>query len=172
MLQLPACQRWQAARPQRRGSSRAAACRLSAPQDVLAACEAAATSARAAVAAYRERLPAMLRLPAFMPPPPEYLSAMEARAAEAEGILEAIKAGTYVEPAAAAPPATQAAGEAAPTAAAATPAAPATAPGTLSALESRLAALEAETLEKDAQASPLWTCLWQCSNVPLPPASA
>lgn len=139
---------------------------------MLAACEAAATSARAAVAAYRERLPAMLRLPAFMPPPPEYLSAMEARAAEAEGILEAIKAGTYVEPAAAAPPATQAAGEAAPTAAAATPAAPATAPGTLSALESRLAALEAETLEKDAQASPLWTCLWQCSNVPLPPASA
>ncbi|KAL4421449.1 hypothetical protein ABPG75_010740 [Micractinium tetrahymenae] len=118
-------------------------------KEVLAACEAAAAAARTAVAAYRERLPVMLGLPSFMPPPPEYLSAMDARAAEAESILEAIKAGTYVPPAAAAPaaaPAAQPTAEAAPAAAKG-----AAAPGGVSALESRLAALEAETQKKDAQ---------------------
>lgn len=122
-------------------------------KEVLAACEAAAAAARGAVAAYRERLPAMLGLPAFMPPPPEYLAAMEARAAEAEGILEAIKARTYVPPAAA-PPSAQPAAEAAAPPADAPPAAAGAAgaaPGSLSALESRLAALEAETVKKDAQ---------------------
>ncbi|KAL4432192.1 hypothetical protein ABPG77_005954 [Micractinium sp. CCAP 211/92] len=126
-------------------------------KDVLAASEAAAAAARAAVAAYRERLPAMLCLPSFMPPPPEYLSAMESRAAEAEAILQAIKAGTYVGAAAAAQPAAQPAGEAAASAGAAEPAAAAgaAAPGSVSALETRLAALEAETQKKDAQIAAL-----------------
>ncbi len=139
-------------------------------QDVLAASEAAAAAARAAVAAYRERLPAMLCLPSFMPPPPEYLSAMESRAAEAEAILQAIKAGTYVGAAVAAQPAAQPAGEAAASAGAAEPAAAAgaAAPGSVSALETRLAALEAETQKKDAQASQiakplLNSCALRCS---------
>lgn len=130
-------------------------------QDVLAASEAAAAAARAAVAAYRERLPAMLGLPSFMPPPPEYLSAMESRAAEAEAILQAIKAGTYAGAPAAAQQAVQPAGEAAAAAGAA-------APGSVSALETRLAALEAETQKKDAQASPVAkllpnSCALRCS---------
>lgn len=146
------------------------------PQEVFAAAEAAAAGARAAVAAYRERLPVLLRLPNFLPPPPEYMSAVEARAAEAEQLLAAVTSGTYVPPAAPAPAPAPAAAEAAPApapaaapapapaaapAAVAAPAAPAgaggaplaSAAGDLAALEARLAALEEENSKKDAQVS-------------------
>ncbi|PSC75947.1 tRNA (guanosine(18)-2 -O)-methyltransferase isoform B [Micractinium conductrix] len=106
-------------------------------KETLAAAEAAAAVCRTAVSAYRERLPVLLRLPSFMPPPPEYLSAMDARAAEAEQIMAAISAGTYVPPAPAPPPA-------------AAPVAEAPA-GSLAAMEARLAALDAQSVKKDAQ---------------------
>ncbi|PRW32590.1 hypothetical protein C2E21_8239 [Chlorella sorokiniana] len=134
-------------------------------KEVLAAAEAAAAGARAAVASYRERLPVLLRLPNFLPPPPEFVAALEGRAAEAEQLLGAVTSGTYVPPAAPAP--APAAAEAAPAAAPAPAPAPAAAPaaapagaggaplasaaGDLAALEARLAALEEENSKKDAQ---------------------
>ncbi|KAI7843548.1 hypothetical protein COHA_002790 [Chlorella ohadii] len=97
-------------------------------KEVLAAAEAAAAAARAAVASYRERLPVLLRLPSFLPPPPEYLAALEGRAAEAEQLLASAGA------------------SGAPLASAA---------GDLASLEARLAALEEENSKKDAQVGAL-----------------
>ncbi len=134
---------------------------------MLAAAEAAAAGARAAVASYRERLPVLLRLPSFLPPPPEYLAALEGRAAEAEQLLAAVTAGTYVPPTPPAPPAAAEAAAPAPAPAAAPAVAPAvaqagasgaplaSAAGDLASLEARLAALEEENSKKDAQVGAL-----------------
>lgn len=142
----------------------AAPCALTCPQEVLAAAEAAAAAARAAVASYRERLPVLLRLPSFLPPPPEYLAALEGRAAEAEQLLASVTAGTYVPPT---PPAAAEAAAPAPAPAAAPAVAPAvaqagasgaplaSAAGDLASLEARLAALEEENSKKDAQVGAL-----------------
>lgn len=105
---------------------------------------AAAAAARAAVSSYCQRLPAMQRLPSFVPPPPEYLAALEAKAAEAEAVLASIRSGSYVPAPAPAPAAAAAA-------AVPEPAAGKEAGGEAGTLEARLAALEAENEQKDAQ---------------------
>lgn len=134
---------------------------LSAPQEVLAAAESAAASCRTAVMAYRERLPLMLNLPSFLPPPPDFLAAMEARAAEAEQLLEAITAGTYVPPVAVAAPAPAvAAPVVAPVEHLPSGGAPAAVPGDLAALERRLAELEDQSSQVDMQ---VCICLCDCA---------
>ncbi|KAL4855669.1 hypothetical protein ACK3TF_003754 [Chlorella vulgaris] len=111
-------------------------------KEVMAAAGAAAAAARAAVSSYCQRLPAMQRLPSFVPPPPEYLAALEAKAAEAEAVLGSIRSGSYVP----APAPAVAAAAAAPE-----PAAGKDPGGEAGTLEARLAALEAENEKKDAQ---------------------
>ena len=76
-------------------------------REVVAGAEAAAKAARGAVDAYRQRLPALLRLPGFAPPPAEYSAGLEAKAEEAgrlfKGIVDPSQAAAAPVPATAAP---------------------------------------------------------------------
>eukprot|EP00887_Chlorella_sp_A99_P005716 scaffold1.g5716.t1 len=88
-------------------------------KDVVAGAEAAATAARAAVDAYQARLPALLRLPGFVVPAPEYVAGLEAKVAEAAQLACAVADPAAAENSAAAASAAAPAAPAAPRAAAA-----------------------------------------------------
>ncbi|GAB4822706.1 hypothetical protein N2152v2_009752 [Parachlorella kessleri] len=140
-------------------------------QDVLAVAESVGQSCQQAATAYRQRLGLLLSLPNFPPPPPNFGAHLEALAHQAQELVQSIKEQRAVpqraasrslspEKARASSGPTSNGGPAAPAVAAppaAAPAAPAPIPGggDVAALEQRLAQLEEQNKQKDAQIAAL-----------------